>query len=124
MSTALDTIPAGRDLDALVAERVMGWHVQYTRIGDYWMGATRHDPTWSVKEFTPSTDIAAAWLVVERMREQEWAMNLDVAEGDKLKPYDCRLFNRDGRRRVLAYGETFPLAICRAALKAIHWPHE
>jgi len=75
-------MPAGREMDALVAEKVMewqrirNWHGQ--PIADGWVGFW--DGEWIVwierplsdeedqsKPWQPSTDIAAAWKVVEKV---------------------------------------------------------
>lgn len=59
------TLPAGRELDEFVALHVMGW----TRMGDdLWQddsGRPRTLAATSFGEFSPSTDLRAAWEVVE-----------------------------------------------------------
>ncbi len=68
---------AGPDLDRMVAERVMGWHIapweDETDGGLEWKDALGHymapyssgqNPKW---RWSPSTDIAAAWRVVEHI---------------------------------------------------------
>ena len=88
----ITNMPAGRELDALVAEKVMGWYP---------------NATWS-----PSTDIASAWQVInilislrKRPRlmfvaENEWKVYFDIGDAE-------------------AYGSIASLAICRAALLAV-----
>jgi hypothetical protein len=84
-------LPAGRDLDAAVAEHVMGW----TRrdyddtgaiYGPWWVGPEGAHGPFSLPPF--STDIAAAWAVVEyhgalcdtdEDRFQDFARAVDVA---------------------------------------------
>lgn len=113
----------GRELDALVAERVMGlepWPEQ--------------DPRWGVKafkaKFVPygqepkpceapsySTDIAAAWEVVEKF--QACARFERVFENGKQTGWWCELAgNGDDFQSSSAVAETLPLSICLAALKA------
>ena len=48
----------GRELDALVVEKVMGWK---------WL---------SGNPWAPSTDIAAAWEVLEKMRERGYTVEV------------------------------------------------
>lgn len=119
------------DIDALVAERVMGW-TRSTRPGDYpWKL-----PNGKQSIITPdySTDIAAAWQVVEKLAErgialnigpywghppkhEGWHVELDIAL-DTLPDLDTIPI---GDRYTVA--PTAPLAICRAALKALtHTP--
>ena len=113
-----ETLVAGRELDALVAEKVMG-----------------HTVTWLATAISPaqphyvdraiacgyllveyySTDIGAAWQVVERMRELNYgiaisdgpAWSFAVAPNDDAGDVTCEL------------ADTLPLAICRAALRAV-----
>lgn len=77
---------AGRELDALIAEKVMGWRI-FEKYAD-WIGIPigrepypalvwnySNPPGWllwsqdkkDAKIWSPSTDIAAAWQVVERL---------------------------------------------------------
>ena len=118
----MDQLEAGRELDALVAEKVMGWRIK----GKDWVdehgryqGAV--ETYWVIadggpsKGWHPSTDIAAAWLVVEKLgwqyvfrlgnRDDKWWCVLSV-EPDWQLSDNC------------AEAPTAPLAICRAALAA------
>jgi len=122
------THPAGRDLDALVAEKVMGWTevrlLSTTYDNSVWPvtvtgwvgippGETKED---DVDEF--STDIAAAWLVVERLgaKARRWCIGRDD-EGAAWVVRTCWMSPPD--REDHGRGETAPLAICRAALRAV-----
>lgn len=104
MTPEIDKPEGGPELDALIAEKVMEWTPQ-----SYFLG-----PPFS-------TNIAAAWTVVEKL----WAAGKD---------FDLENFNQPGggqgwRARfmrttknqdtVIAFASTAPLAICRAALKAV-----
>ena len=122
----------GPELDALVAERVMGWEARQGVLGcevpprgvPLGMGGW---PTWS-----PSTDIAAAWEVVEKLRgpESNWNPSSpthgDGPRGQCLKilidPMDFGgvwyWAGPDDERFVLAK-HGIPHAICLAALKAV-----
>jgi hypothetical protein len=105
---------AGRELDALVAEKVMGWKW----IGPDEFNDNRHLTLGGqkVQARIPdySTDIAAAWDVVEKMRP---TFNL-VLECVSLE-YNCHVA-RPGHldEKVNVRADTAPLAICLAALKA------
>lgn len=108
-------LEAGRELDALVAEKVMGWtrHVSDDR-GDAYSESWGFGPnlltdSLFVHEFEPSVDIAAAWQVIEKADEFEMWNHTG-------KSYGCRL--TFGNREAFAKADTAPLAICLAALKA------
>lgn len=81
---------AGRELDALVAERVMGWAVDREhKYGTYRCGTFTRDDNTKVG-FPPSdterkryksvphysTDISHAWQVVERLRTLGWLVRV------------------------------------------------
>lgn len=116
------TLNAGRELDAAVAERVMGWtrtHETHRLHGrTYLRGAA---PATGRLQAVPaySTDIAAAWLVVEKLREHGWFPSVQAQEecgqlgGRWLCEVDPRFSFIDGD------GSTAPLAVCRAALAAM-----
>lgn len=60
-------MPAGWGLDKLVAEEVMGWHIRVSSWVDSqgrWMGYI-DDGFPPIEGWHPSTDIQAAWEVVE-----------------------------------------------------------
>lgn len=145
----MSDLPAGRKLDALIAEKVMGlekvaphrqgfdgrsgWHDDYG-FGD---GYVRNPPKWPQEPRFPedynfqrvppySTDIAAAWDVVEKLGNWHgfdflvWrtAEASQYHEGDWQAGWYEAGF--DGpESRASAYAKTAPIAICRAALKAV-----
>lgn len=122
---------AGCDLDVLVAEKVMGWEIvkgEYSLVcrtqDDFrlliWIEPGRVVDNWG--SFNPSTDIEAAWQVVEKFtkcgvavhccRHEEWG-------DDKWK---CVLANPHPTGDIInfvARGDTAPEAICFAALAAV-----
>lgn len=150
---------AGRELDAMVAERVMGeacaHDVQYmTREeivadnrrefreeygqdappsweGNTWEG-TDYEPKLCVKcgktglggrigiQCPPySTQITAAWLVVERMRADGFSVSVSVDERTDVKhPYACEIAKASWRGSEYEDAVSAPLAICLAALSA------
>jgi len=114
-----------RELDALVAEKVMGWKLKHV-----------NDPVMAVifanwvdendvgiitpDEWKPSTDISAAWQVVEKMhallfsRRREFLRYLQEAvTSDEMVT----------KGQYIAWPDVFwfitPRAICLAALKAM-----
>ena len=113
MLTEAKELEAGAELDALVAEKVMGWR----RVDSH------DDPTlyiWrtlrgdvSPHYWKPSTDMTAAWQVVERI--------------ELLKYRTLEYIPRDGgwwiddnhNHAVQVCAPTAPLAICRAALATV-----
>ena len=106
----IDKLEAGRKLDALVAEKVMGWIS-----GNSATVTTTGDVKWFE---TPaySTSISAAWEVVEKFEDSEVFRNDD--DNGPIE-WHCRLgYWKTG---ILGHGiaPTAPLAICRAALKAV-----
>jgi hypothetical protein len=121
---------AGRELDTIVAERVMGW-INCGQLGNEWGGQWGGcPPYWSqygdrcllIPSY--STDIAAAWLVVEKLRTE----GLHLQMNDTLSAYRARFFtvastvkwdqeSADGA--YYQFASTPAHAICLAALKAL-----
>jgi len=133
----IHVMEAGRELDALVAERVMGWTQRNTYAGPQWYdqdgpvgrGATFQDEktgTWL--GWQPSLKIADAWEVVEALRARR--RNLILNDGTHHPPtYEvqagidehgpwafCAFEIEGGINGRCARAMTAPLAICRAAL--------
>ena len=126
----IDAMEAGQELDLLVAKLVMGWRNLEYRPG-------RNDG----RSFSPqghygegpdgscylthgySTNIASAWLVVEKIDGLNFVLSVELATIRKGRR-GCHVII--GRRipnraplceHITVQAETFPLAICRAALK-------
>lgn len=87
----------GRELDLLIAEKVMGeYHDEYlcSAVNPY------------------STSIASAWDVVEKIKEYEWTISQDYGP-----VYSVQL--GDGENMFSScFGDSVPHAICLAALAA------
>lgn len=108
---------AGRELDALVAEKVMGWKLSNATDGtEYWDNGKFCGGIWP-KEWNPSTNIADAWNVVEKMKSKDYLFSLkNIVKGT----FTFSLTDWGGNcSTYAAEAETAPLAICLAALKAV-----
>lgn len=133
---------AGLELDALIAEKVMGAvvydrQVQGTakresiclRNGDhllkgapYQFPADAENDKWyyQYEYWSPSTDIRCAWTVLEALVARGYTFEVfargakgwGAASGPKSPPDVIY-------HPMLAFGETAPLAICRAALQVL-----
>lgn len=114
---------AGRELDELIATKVMGWRKEIVYpptelMPPYYIWVNPMDSDNCLPKFNPSTNIADAWEVVEKMLEQGYDMRLDylyahetyICLFDKAIPY----YSEGGE-----YANTAPLAICLAALKTV-----
>ena len=142
----MSQMEAGRELDALIVEKVMGWAwFRHTCIAGgkrYW-ARSLFIPDHNVEPFDGgygienvpavgdetvaimnapnySTDIAAAWQVVEKMRERGWHFLLMVSHESGMAIASFYLGPHD--RSDLSATEEWqnaPRAICRAALKAM-----
>lgn len=97
---ALADVEAGRELDALIDERCFG--IRRAIAGFH--GAPFY-----------STDIAAAWQVVERLL----ATFPPFVLWCNAKYTIAQIWDADDNEIANERGETAPLAICRAALKAV-----
>ena len=135
---------AGRELDALIAEKVMGWSSQAD--GLYW-DAGNHRTRLVLgsiiakkrKEmglenaqdfvFAPSTNIAAAWEVVNHLMclgyDNKWFFQLHY---DNVELWDASFYKEStsdgGGPEVWSTAGAPALAICLAALKANGVTHE
>ncbi len=120
----------GRELDALVAEKVMGFSRREPRT---WPDGSLAGAGWRDDEnstFYPdasdmlphfSSDIAAAWEVVDLLERENYVVSVSqskkyfkthqAAVQVQFKPYTDNLHD-------YAFGESAPHAICLAALKA------
>lgn len=114
----MSNLEAGREMDALVAEKVFGCDPLNARVGlhkngdleYYWGYPVGHDiaPAYS-------TDISDAWRVIEHMQSLGWSWEVlnttKTAFGAVFSMSQDDVYGTDA--------ETVPLAICKAALKAI-----
>jgi len=137
----------GRELDALVAEKVMGWphlekgqtstiEIPYLPFTTHLHRTTAGHLSIGSNPWRPSTDIAAAWEVVEKVnslsviRGITCDLCIHVILGDS---YSCTIFEMSSMgyvgqdeifKEVNQDGDTAPHAICLAALKAVGFEFE
>lgn len=137
----IDQLQPGPELDQLIAKRVMEWTVCEDDNGSLWLGTDGIVNGWAFSEwrdtndpemtdicrrefierwmprgvFRPSVDWAAVGLVVEKIVTQS-TIEITSQKGYRRariipddKPYNA----------TQGYGETAPLAICRAILVGV-----
>lgn len=125
----------GRELDALVAEKVMGVAFKDTTIGEEpWatkgLFLTRNGEPYQIHGYLMhgyvypevreySTDIAAAWGVVEKMQADGWFWNIDCDCDGLVVGFGRGCEVGGGCEWYYEDAETAPHAICLAALKAM-----
>jgi len=115
-------MPAGYEMDALIAEKVMGCGSIYQKGTRYYCacedgihskGHLTGDRNEEIKFY--SVDISAAWEVVEWLRNQNLFIQMTLWD------FHNGIYNQycvEASEGIEGYGETAPLAICRAAAKA------
>lgn len=116
---------AGRELDAIVAEKVVGyrWVKGGTFLLDSHLSVAvlveangTHLDTKNLPRYT--SDIAAAWEVVEKLHEM--GLYVAISKDPDRFTWDVRGWNdKTNSNRFIGFAETAPLAICLAALKAV-----
>jgi hypothetical protein len=120
-------LPAGRELDALVAEKVLGWievrkqsianafgqHVMDDYVGQPSIGVTQ-----PVLVPRYSSMIQEAWKVADHLRSRSQFVAVISGTGPQgVQPWICKI-NRDGGF-LEERADTAAVAICLAALKAV-----
>ena len=112
-----------RELDALIAEKVMGMArcSQFMCLPEDNCRCPIHgiDVEWPErgKQWSPSTSIADAWEVVERMRELSFVLTLSWQSRNS--EWCAHWFYPADRTHKAAFHKSAPRAICLAALKTI-----
>jgi hypothetical protein len=116
-------MPDGREMDALIAREIFGMTIDRTFKGEwvvnpsYYVGSLGESRArgWAPKPY--STDIAAAWAVVEYFAKKYGSVEIDQVEKENLTGQEwCVCLRMDVD---FALADTAPLAICRAALLAV-----
>ena len=122
-----DAMEAGRELDALVAGKVMGWlevrkqsiaNAMGQHVMDDFVGLPAAGAPQPVLVPRYSTMIQEAWKVADRLRgESQFVAVLSGKGPQGVQPWICKV-NREGSF-LEERAETAPHAICLAALKGI-----
>jgi len=112
---------AGRELDALVAEKVMGWKAENNKncSPNTWFDSRYvtdehhgYDQEWS-----PSRSISDAWEVVEKMNKDVGLFDIGfLGEAAREERYK---WNAEFGESGDVYAATAPLAICLTALQIV-----
>ena len=101
---------AGPQLDAVVHVRIFGEPVKESTAGGIWTSRGLPIPPYS-------TDIGAAWRVLEHLQAADWGV--DITD-DLRRHWTVTLIPPSGRRPDSeAVGASAPLAICIAALQTV-----
>lgn len=115
-------IPAGSELDRLIAEKVMGWKIINNGPGCFDCIRGRYPKTghiMAVTRWNPSSNIAHAWEVLDRLGSTHCGFisrfQIDWRAGECF----CRITRHNKRRLYVGIADNIPLAICRAALLAV-----
>lgn len=119
-------MPAGRELDGLVAERVMGRcphreQRRYVHQSDTGFECVACGKDVYGRENCPaySTSIEAAWQVVEKLKADGWWIAVEHEAPDDPERAWGACLSPNPHLPVWEMAETAPLAICRAALMAV-----
>jgi hypothetical protein len=130
-----DTIPAGPELDRLIAEKVMGWELERTKDGRFerWNRKDGNGCAWypmpKIGEhhgehwFAPSTNMAHAIDVMNAVTSKITCF-VEIKHPIKLceiVPLSMVRFHSGGwgKLHAVAVETSLQTAICRAALKAV-----
>ena len=104
-----------RELDALVAERVMGWApASFRRGGDFWIRGVPlgSEPAIPIGQWSPTTDWNAMREVMEKVPQiAEFTRSLD-SDGEW-----CVAEGTYGGWKVITHHADLTVAICLAALR-------
>ncbi|SDY98057.1 BC1872 family protein [Hymenobacter psychrophilus] len=116
----IEQMPAGREMDGLIAHMVIGAQTQV--IESDWRYDSQHmerrpDRPWEHMPYY-STEIGAAWDVVERLDKTAQLCDVTRINGGATYLHHCEVWNTSGEPYHRATADTAPLAICRAALLA------
>lgn len=120
-----DLMMPGRELDALVAEKVMGWvevrkqsiaNAYGQHVMDDYVGLPAPGASQPVMIPRYSTMIQEAWKVADKLRgEAQFVAVLSGKGPNGVQPWICKV-NREGSF-LEERADTAPHAICLAALK-------
>lgn len=103
-----------RAIDALVAEKVMGW-TWVRRDSGYHHYRTPSSLVVYDTEWAPTENIADAWRVIEKLD----AYLFDITQHNRWQVGVCRKLGWRANETRYVSADTAPLAVCLAALKAL-----
>ena len=117
----VDQMEPGPELDALVAEQVMGepmpGYLPGERRGgstpEWWSEAADDEPPWRPTPF--SQQLSCSQSVFQKLMERGWHFDI---KGDPSSGWRVMTFSNE--RGEVGLGNTLELALCRAALKAFN----
>lgn len=123
----MSTTMTDRELDALVAEKVkaLAWYdirEAKTIYGDQnFVALTYRDDMRGYYEIPHySTDLAAAFQVVEKMEQKGWGFKLDLPSSSKIEvEFYLHVAHIRDWEEGHGWQATIPLSICHAALQAL-----
>ena len=113
-----------RKLDDLVATRVMNWVKRTIEPDDphspweWWTARDGLNEGMDVadSDWSPSTDIAAAWLVFEKIKLVPLEIEVSAFNTQE---YYCSVQDPERTKFWDSWESTAPLAICKTALRAL-----
>lgn len=115
-----------RELDALVAEKVMGYEraMMIAPTGGPAQGCWVRSPDkvfWDRHDSLPhySTEISAAWDVVEKLTDGDFSLSIERYHELYTEVFLSRKGPDEYRAPAIVAGKTAPHAICLAALKSV-----
>ena len=112
---------AGEELDALMAEKVMGWERGKSIGKDVWCKG--RNVICYFHAWKPSTSILSAWEVVQKLAVEPFAWHIESLNLTNGRVVWWACYWGDGKAgEILDYSAdapTAPLAICRTALLAV-----
>ncbi len=116
-------LPAGPELDRLIAEKVMGWKWD---AGQNWYAGSSGAGTSPRTGFWPSSNIAHAWEVLGKMECPQLTRiesdSIPDGEGGEIAIHQCWRCSCETFREgasVAVEADTAPHAICLTALAAL-----
>ena len=116
----MGNLSAGRELDALVAEKVMGQgFIFYNNFQE--KNGNKSPLPDNVAPY--STSIAAVWEVVEQLRTKGFWFLIEQERPDINSEWVAAFTNFEANADGSERADTAPLAICLAALKAVGVEH-
>ena len=111
------------ELNAAVAEKVMGWR-QHQYMGDCWASDSFENGYRQKHYWSPSTDIAAAMEVVDRVLELDFSCfggmtDFELVMNPYTHEWGAKFSWSDPGQREVGRNEGRSRAICLAALAAV-----